>query len=183
MTTKTDKSFYSKLAFPYPKNALKNHGIRRVDWKEFMKSLNAVTDCGAVVGGMLACKIDEVLDVVALWNVQFFRPKGFVERMDMTGKEKYGLDFMDLYHYHHIDNMSETGEPAGAFKEHNRGKPPSTKRRHREEGRGRGFRCIRLVVEPIEVLADGGLSDVRGWTAWQESKVWKSQSPLYGKHH
>ncbi|KUJ08355.1 uncharacterized protein LY89DRAFT_341660 [Mollisia scopiformis] len=94
--------------FRYPKE-LNECGIPQGDWEVF---------CGSIVLPLInretpgvAWAIEQILDRVAMWDAQCFRPRGFIIRMDMPGEQKYGLDFMDIHHFYslrkHVDNLSD----------------------------------------------------------------------------
>lgn len=103
--------------------------IDKNDWEKFQQALYAtflVTDGNPrnrIPGRSVAYNIDALLDVVAEWDVRFFRPKAVVMRMDMPGEEKYGLDFMDLFYKNYIINASGIGGRESIIEEYKKGKP------------------------------------------------------------
>lgn len=148
------------------------YSIDKNDWERFQQAMFAtfmVTDGDPkhlIPGRRIALHLDELLDVVADWDVNFFRPKGLVMRMDMPGEEKYGLDFMDLYYRYHIINASGIGGREGLIEEYKKRKPVEKRQRYIDRARGRRYCSTRIVLDPVEVLQSKEMSDARGWTAW-----------------
>lgn len=95
---------YSKRKFHYPK-VLAYLSIGKKDWNKFA---DAVLEPMKGEAGNIPHVLDEMLDIVAEWDINFFRPRGLLMRWDMPGEEKFGIDFMDLYHdsRRHFDNLS-----------------------------------------------------------------------------
>ena len=156
-----------KRGFPYPKDVLMCYDIDKNDWKKFQQTMNAtllVTDGNPrnrIPGRSVAYNIDALLDVVAEWDVRFFRPKSVVMRMDMPGEEKYGLDFMDLFYKNYI-NASGIGGRGGIIEEFKKGKSPKKRQKHIDRARGRGYCSTRIVLDPVEVIQNKVMVDARG---------------------
>jgi len=159
-----------KKGFPYPKNVLMCYDINKHDWKRFQRALSS-----QVSEHVSTYAVERLLDLVAQWDVQFFRKKGLVMRMDMPGEEKYGLDFMTIYYKHDLvssfDPIIKKGNPQGpmndkALKRHH--KALRRRQLHLGRARGCGYYSTRIVLDPIEVLQDKQMSDERGWTAWDQ---------------
>jgi hypothetical protein len=81
--------------FPYPPVLAKFH-IPPEDWDYFLETI--FTPLHNTEPNTLAKNIEAILDNVAEQDIALFRPKGLIMRMDMPGEQKFGLDFMDLYH-------------------------------------------------------------------------------------
>lgn len=180
--------------FPYVKE-LAAFDIRKSDWDSFCKKL---TEPLAKKG--IAYAIESVLDVCADYDVNFFRPRGFMMRLDMPGEEKYGLELLDIYHIpttrsNHTDNLtalpSSTREYTGIIK-HKQHKPSRTNaKRHLANIRKKAFCSTRIMLDPIIVLNDFELASERGWARWivackeaqqlaKKTPIVKDNKPLFG---
>lgn len=154
--------------FPYPKE-LAPFGISKEDWAIFCAKL-----AGPLAKRNIAYAIEEVLDICAEEDVKFFRPKGFIMRLDMPGEEHYGLDIMDIYHAQlgrvHTDNFTTSPpiskEYSGAIKHKHNTRERSKDRKHLESLRKKAFKSTRLLLDPIVVLKDAHLATQRGWARW-----------------
>ncbi|KAJ5035006.1 uncharacterized protein L3040_008268 [Drepanopeziza brunnea f. sp. 'multigermtubi'] len=166
-------------------------GITKDIWAEFNSKMTE-----SLTTKRIAYAVEDILDVCATWDVRFFRPKGFIIRLDMPGEEKYGLDLLDIYHSKigaiHTDNVTagtpcplpemvlngqllspvsysmapKKDEHVGAIK-HNRHIQEKTKdKKHLETVREKAFHSTRLMIDPVVVLKDSTLADERGWTKW-----------------
>ena len=161
-----------KKGFPYLKDVMMCYGIDKNDWVRFQQAMNVailVTDSNptnCIPGRSTAYKIELLLDVVAEWDVRFFRPKGIVMRMDMPGEEKYGLDFMDLFYKKRIVNASGASSREGIIEEYQKGKSLEKRQKHIDRARGRGYCSTRIVLDPVKVLQNKDMAEARGWTAW-----------------
>ncbi|KAI9046973.1 hypothetical protein LZ554_009048 [Drepanopeziza brunnea f. sp. 'monogermtubi'] len=175
--------------FSLPKE-LMAFGITKDIWAEFNSKMTE-----SLTTKRIAYAVEDILDVCATWDVRFFRPKGFIIRLDMPGEEKYGLDLLDIYHSKigviHTDNVTagtpcplpkmtldgqllspvyysiapKKEENVGAIK-HRRHAQEKTKDKHLETVREKAFHSTRLMIDPVVVLKDSTLADERGWTKW-----------------
>ncbi|KAL2062146.1 hypothetical protein VTL71DRAFT_6412 [Oculimacula yallundae] len=156
--------------FPYPKE-LAPFGISKADWSVFCLKLTE-----PLANKKIAYAIEKVLDICAEEDVMFFRPKGFILRLDMPGEEQHGLDMMDIYHTKlgsiHTDNFttmpraSKLKDHSGAIKHKHHVRERSKDRKHLESLRDKAFRSTRLIIDPIIVLKDPELATKRGWAGW-----------------
>lgn len=154
--------------FVYPKE-LATFGITKADWSLFCFKLQE-----PLADKRIAYAIEKILDICAEEDVRFFRPKGFIMRMDMPGEEQYGLDMMDIYHSKlgsiHTDNFTtmppNSKEHSGAIKHKHHVRERSKDRKHLGNLRDKAFRSTRLMLDPIIVLKDPELATRRGWTRW-----------------
>jgi hypothetical protein len=174
--------------FEYPKAVLSRYHISKDDWATFCRAVTAplrrhkqlypsVWSLGHPwVWSMLKnkksylqirCAIDDVLDVVAEWDQNYFRPRGLIMRMDMPGEAKYGLTFMDIAHKRHIDNCS--GVLSRKVQSYEDGRYHKLSRKHRHLSRilEMGYCHTRIVIDDIDVLQNKKLSEERGWTEWE----------------
>ncbi|KAH9214045.1 hypothetical protein DL95DRAFT_462491 [Leptodontidium sp. 2 PMI_412] len=154
--------------FPYPKE-LAPFGITKQDWSIFCHKLTE-----PLASKKIAYAVEKILDICAEEDVKFFRPKGFIMRLDMPGEEQYGLDIMDMYHSQlgsiHTDNFTsrppQAKEYSGAIKHKHHIRERSKDRKHLESLRDKAFRSTRLMLDPIIVLRDPELAARRGWARW-----------------
>ncbi|PVH76314.1 hypothetical protein DL98DRAFT_657541 [Cadophora sp. DSE1049] len=154
--------------FPYPKE-LAPFEISKEDWARFCAKLTE-----SLGKQKIAYAIEKVLDICAEEDVKFFRPKGFIMRLDMPGEEQYGLDIMDIYHSQlgnvHTDNFTtmppNSKEYSGAIKHKHHVRERTKDRKHLETVREKAFRSTRLMLDPIIVLQDPHLATQRGWARW-----------------
>ncbi|CZT48447.1 uncharacterized protein RSE6_09136 [Rhynchosporium secalis] len=156
--------------FPYPKE-LAQFGISKGDWSVFCLKLTE-----PLANWKIAYAIEKILDICAEEDVTFFRPKGFILRLDMPGEEQYGLDMMDIYHTKlgsiHTDNFtaiprgSKVEGYGGAIKHKHHVPERSKDRKHLESLRDKAFRSTRLMIDPIIALKDPELATQRGWAGW-----------------
>jgi len=143
-------------------------GIPEKDWKMFCSSITLPLEH---YNQGIAYVVDDVLDIVALWDAKYFRPRGFLLRMDMPGEQDYALDSMDIHHFFgfrkHVDNLSPepktVGTGTGLFKLK---KPKDS---HQKHLRKKMFCSTRLILDVIHVLEDPMLASDRGWTNWQQA--------------
>ncbi|KAG4429527.1 hypothetical protein IFR05_014986 [Cadophora sp. M221] len=154
--------------FPYPKE-LAPFGITKQDWTIFCHKLTE-----PLANKKIAYAVEKILDICAEEDVKFFRPKGFIMRLDMPGEEQYGLDIMDMYHSQlgsvHTDNFTtmppQSKEHSGAIKHKHHIRERAKDRKHLETLREKAFRSTRLMLDPIVVLRDPELATRRGWARW-----------------
>ncbi|CZR63676.1 uncharacterized protein PAC_13573 [Phialocephala subalpina] len=153
--------------FRYPEE-LDQCGISRADWKLFIGNITIPLLNYAGVAYVL----EYILDRVAKWDAQYFRPRGFLMRIDMPGEEKYGLEFMDIHHHYsarkHVDSLHPdppvVGRGSGAMRPNQK---PKVKHHNRVRKK---MRCTtRLMFDPISVLKDPEVAEQRGWTNWQKA--------------
>lgn len=154
--------------FPYPKE-LSPFGITKDDWASFCSKLTE-----PLAKQKIAYAVDAILDICSEEDVKFFRPKGFIMRLDMPGEEQYGLDIMDIYHPQlgsvHTDNFTtmppHSKEHSGAIKHKHHVRERTKDKKHLETLREKAFRSTRLIIDPIIVLKDPQLATQRGWARW-----------------
>lgn len=154
--------------FPYPKEMMA-FAISKERWAKFCSDLTA-----PLATKKIPYVIEEILDICTTWDVKYFRPKGFIVRLDMPGEEKYGLEFLDIYHSRlgaiHTDNLTAVApreaEHTGAIKHKHHVRERRKDRKHLETLREKAFRSTRLMIDPVVVLKDPSLAEQRGWTRW-----------------
>ncbi|KAF4637232.1 hypothetical protein G7Y89_g852 [Cudoniella acicularis] len=152
-----------KTGFPWPK-ILDVYGISKDDWRTFCFALAEPLEPWLGQTG-IAYEIEKILDICAEWDVQYFRKKGLIMRLDMPGEEKYGLDFMDLY-YQGDGNRWVYNVALSFAAKLDKGKVKDEKLKNLAKVRLKGFESTRVVLDPIKVLDNKKLADSRGWTNW-----------------
>jgi hypothetical protein len=162
------------LGFPYPR-ALKKLGIWKEHWYCFVRDI--IPPLQNTFRHTIAKHIETILDRVAEQDVALFRPKGLIMRMDMPGEQKFGLDFMDLYHsgflgLNHVDNLSGAGTTDADYEERrNLGAIPfnfKASKSHLYHLRREFYEGTRIVIDPLTILDDPEAAYKRGWTNWIE---------------
>jgi len=161
-----NRNFLEK-GFHYPKE-LQGCGISKDEWNAFCFGFTSPIRKNKhwkTAQPLMAYEIENMLDLVADWDLRFFRPRGYVMRLDMPGEQKYGLDFMDIHHskavHKHFDNVEFSTKdrvPGVTLL-----KPRS--QNHRKRVRERAFTYPRIVIDSIEMLLNGRAQG-RGWTHW-----------------
>ncbi len=158
-------SNYLEKGFHYPKE-LQACNITQNEWNAFCHGFTAPIRSKHKKANrpMMPFEIENMLDLVANWDIRFFRPKGFVVRLDMPGEQKYGLDFMDLHHWRAgrkcWDNVLFSGKGQTGvtmMRKHSN--------HHHRRIRRRYFNHPRIVIDSIEMLVNGRAQE-RGWTNW-----------------
>jgi len=188
-----------KLGFPYH-SFLEKCDISIDGWNHVVRSiLGKFEHCGGARFhfpdannfeiNTLAQNMEYILDNVAEQDISFFRPRGFIMRMDMPGEQEFGLDFMDLY-------VGRNGGSRADALPHNlmeeikfapldheciktskfdfcaiclASKGPQKKRNlHRDNIRREFFNGTRIVIDPLAVLEDPVTAYKRGWTNWSK---------------
>lgn len=152
--------------FPYPK-ILATYDIFKNDWRTFCLALSEPTNKWGKQQG-IAYEVEKILDIAAEWDVQYFRLKGLIMRLDMPGEEKYGLDFMDLYYQKGGLNRKIFNVAHGFAGKLEKAKMKESKDSKLSKVRLKGFENTRVVLEPIHVLDHKHLADAHGWTQWIE---------------
>ncbi|RDW62090.1 hypothetical protein BP6252_11523 [Coleophoma cylindrospora] len=161
--------------FPYPP-VLDAYGIGLAQWKLFWQSCLAALD--QTTAKSIAFNLERILDNVARWDRDFFRPRGLLMRWDMPGEQIFGLDSMDLYHDQHVDNMTfnpaplvipddSAGKSARRRKKATKAKQACEK--HRKTTRAYMFESTRVVLDHVSVLDNDEAALTRGWTAWVQA--------------
>ncbi|CAG8948943.1 hypothetical protein HYFRA_00002071 [Hymenoscyphus fraxineus] len=153
--------------FPYPK-VLSGFGLSKENWETFVMGITAPTRAWREQCRGLAYEIENILDIVHEWDVQYFRKKGFLVRLDMPGEEKYGLDFMDLY-YEGTGNRKTFNVAHGISGVLHKDKMKETKAKNLTRIREKGFISTRIVMDPIAILDNETLYEQRGWLRWDQA--------------
>ncbi|KAN0089485.1 hypothetical protein V8E51_019745 [Hyaloscypha variabilis] len=209
-----------KKGFPYHP-ILESCDISIADWSRVIQSILGKFEC---CGGprfhfphaydfeihTLAKNIEYILDDVAEQDVSFFRPRGFIMRMDMPGEQEFGLDFMDLYvgrnggrynepPYPLPHNLKPITELAPWVHGRERCEPgeslvlcvicdiPLRERKeklyvdHRKDIRQKVFNGTRIVLDPLTVLEDPEMAYKHGWTNWIQQCANAKQKPSTSK--
>ncbi|CAG8981466.1 hypothetical protein HYALB_00003037 [Hymenoscyphus albidus] len=148
--------------FPYAK-VLSGFGSSKENWETFHQHANGKSSAE----GWLT-KLKNILDIVHEWDVQYFRKKGFLVRLDMPGEQKYGLDFMDLY-YEGTGNRKTFNVAHGISGVLHKDKIKETKAKNLTRIREKGFVSTRIVMDPIAILDNETLYEQRGWLRWDQA--------------
>lgn len=81
--------------FPFPK-VLFDFGLLKNDWLHFVQAISKPLKVWSDKQRGHAYEADAICDIASEWDIQYFRKKGLLMRIDMPGEQNYGLDFMDL---------------------------------------------------------------------------------------
>jgi hypothetical protein len=156
--------------FPYPE-ALGLCGVLEREWQILCDNLAYPVFLDGDVFNSKSMRrahgynAERILDIAVKWDVHYFRPKGIIMRLDMPGEEKFGLEFMDIYHYPkahghaHVDNF--LGSALGGDTRRKQHKP-----RYLNNLRLLGRETTRIVVDCASVLQNLGQAYERGWANW-----------------
>ncbi|RDW66940.1 hypothetical protein BP5796_09689 [Coleophoma crateriformis] len=161
--------------FPYPP-VLDAYGIGSGQWKVFWQS--CLTALDQTTTKSIAFNIEGILDNVARWDREYFRPRGLLMRWDMPGEQVFGLDCMDLYHDQHVDNMTfnpaplvipDDSESKSARRRKKAIKAKKACEKHRKTTRAYMFESTRVVLDHVSVLDNEEAALTRGWKAWVQA--------------
>ncbi|KAL3417167.1 hypothetical protein PVAG01_11167 [Phlyctema vagabunda] len=151
--------------FDYPPS-LDAFGVQEEVWKQCWDAITYNLDPHSRAAS-IPHRIEAMLDEIARWDKEYFRPRKLLMRWDMPGEEKYGLDFMDIWHENCILNFSDrdTWAPEKPLK--------AKKQKKFVEGiqnlRQHCFESTRIVLDHIDVLRDSETAKLHGWTAWDQA--------------
>lgn len=157
--------------FSYPPMLAKLR-IPGPEWAELGPRLTFNGPNNVIGATSMAYHVEQVLDTVAIIDQSYFRPRGLIMRLDMPGEEKYGLYFMDIYHYKkkgdHVDNAlamataleNQTANGSQKYKETIQKESKVTA--HTNKFVRATAVNVRLVFDSMNVLRDPVLAAHRG---------------------